>query len=945
MQNPFLDKFLEHARTMPDKPALIDGSRSYTWKEAERLSGQVYAYLKDHRIGLDQFVGVKLKRNAETAVCFIGVLRNGSAFVSLDTESVPSFRTDFIQKDCDCKFIIDEEQLERIRCYRCELGYETAALDSNIALAIYTSGSTGFPKGVLQERGVLREAQKKFSDDVEAVFETGSRHAFITPFYWACFLMFFFKNLYAGGVSYIVPLDVVHDSCLLENFLFRHQILAVFLPVSLVSLFVEKDYPRVIFTGGEISSFGFRTNKKIFNCYGASEAMFLQGICKVDPDAKSSALFFPQKEHAVHLLDENGNEVKDGDVGELCFYNPYFRGYINHPEKTSEVFFPGKIFRSHDEAKRISENEVQIVGRKDDMFKIRGKRVEPGEIEVVFKKIASVELCVVRCFEIDKRFALILFYADGGNGVVRQESLWREEMRKILPDYMIPTYFVPVENFPRLDNGKINRRALECPDLSKLRPEYIAPTSKIETDICRAIENVLDVKDVGLNDEFELLGGDSVTAMDLLVELSEYGIESEDISRGKSVRGIARILLNKKKRVTDDVSVAGKSRQMYMLLPSQEHMFLQQLKYDKSSPLWLNTSFELPSNVDLQKFADAVDETIRIHPAFLFKVVHVGEEFRQTYCPELFQKTEIEDVSEPLPERLKRFFKVREILDASLCFTRIFRTAENAVFALSVNHSLIDGTSLGLFFGDVERIYKGLAPSRDFYFDALEDYEAYRKSDEGKQLFERVLLQEQDAFADYAVVPKQDFTGSWGAVVRTAKVPVPEFLRFPMEMYAFVYALAVRNFNKCDKVAFVVTHHGKNSERQKTTCGNFTFDLLILLDFAGRTVADVFVDMKRQLHNAVNVPYRPVVSAMSSVIYQSNIFSMQVLGVNAVESYLDSEFEIAENALNVHFFKEDSSIKMFLEYDSARFCAESMNAFVDEILKAADLVKSMLGLY
>lgn len=940
MQNLFLDKFLEHARTMPDNPALIDGACSYTWNDVERLSGQVYAYLKNHRIGLEQFVGVKLNRCAEALICYIGILRNGSAFVSLDTESIPASRADYIQKDCGCKFVIDENQWENICRFQSEPGYETKALDENIALAIYTSGSTGYPKGVLQERGVLREFAKKFPDEAQSAFEEEARHAFVTPFNLSGFLMFFFKNLYAGGVSYIVPLEIVHDSTLLECYFLQHRISAAFLPVPLVPLFAEKEYPRVIYTGGEISSFRSLSIKKIFNCYAASEAMFLQGVCKVDPAAKSSALFFPQKERAVLLLDENGNEVEDGNVGELCFYNPYFRGYINHPEKTSEVFFPGKIFRSHDEAKRISENEVQIVGRKDDMFKIRGNRVEPGEIEAMFKKIASVELCVVRCFEIDRRAVLVLFYADA-KGEPLQESRWRSEMRMFLPDYMIPTYFVPVENFPRLDNGKINRRALNCPDLSKLRPEYIAPASKIETDICRAIENVLDVKDVGLNDEFELLGGDSVTAMDLLVELSEYGIESEDISRGKSVRGIARILLNKKKSVTDGAAVTEKSGQMYMLLPSQEHMFLQQLKYDKSSPLWLNTSFELPSIVDLQKFADAVDETIRIHPAFLFKVVQVGEEFRQTYCPELFQKTEIEDVSEPLPERLKRFFKVREILDASLCFTKIFRTAEKAVFALSVNHSLIDGTSLGLFFGDVERIYKGLAPSRDFYFDALEDYEAYRKSDEGNRLFERVLLQEREAFADYAVVPKQDFTGSWGAAVRTAKVPVPEFLRFPMEMYAFVYALAVKNFNKCDKVAFVVTHHGKNSERQKTTCGNFTFDLLILLDFAGRTEAEVFGGMKRQLQNAVSAPFRPVVSAMSSVIYQSNIFSMQVLGVNAVESYLDSDFEIAENALNVHFFKEEGSVKMFLEYDSARFCAGSMDAFAEEILKAADLVKKL----
>lgn len=943
MQNPFLDKFLEHAKAMPEKPALIDGTHTYTWNDVERLSGQVFAYLKDLQIGLDQFVGVKLDRSAAAVICYIGILRNGNAFVSLDTESIPAFRADYIQKDCNCKFVIDDVQWEKILCYRSEPLYETKACDENIALAIYTSGSTGYPKGVLQARGVLKESSKRFPDDVEAAFGKDARHAFVTPFYWSCFLMFFFKNLYAGGTSYIVSLDVVHDSVLLADFFTRHRISAVFLPVSLVPLFAEREYPRVVFTGGEISSFRFRSDKRIYNCYGASEAMFLQGICQVDASSKSSNLYFPQKNRSVLLLDENGNEVENGKVGELCFSNPYFRGYINHPEKTGEMFYPGGIFRSHDEAKRVSENKIQIVGRKDDMFKIRGKRVEPGEIEMVFKRISSIELCIARCFEIDQKPIIVLFYADAGDSSLLQESQCRNEMKKLLPDYMIPTYFVPIERFPRLDNGKINRRALTCPDLSKLRPEYVAPVTEIEKEVCRAFEDVLDVENVGLNDEFELLGGDSVTAMDLLVELGEYGIESDDLSQGKSVRGIAKILSAKGRRTADTACVAGESRKMYMLLPSQEHMFLQQLKCEKSSPLWLNISFEIPSDVDLQKFADAVDEAIRIHPAFLFKVVQVGEAFYQTYCPELFHKTEIEESSGSLSERLKDFFKVRGILDAGLCFTKILKTQRKSVFALSVNHSLIDGTSLSLFFSDVERLYRGVQPSKDFYFDVLEDYEAYRNSDEGRRLFDRVLRQEREAFAGYAVVPTQDLDGSWGAVARTAGVPVPDFSPSPMEMYAFAYALAVRDFNKCDKVAFVVTHHGKNSERQKTTCGNFTFDLLVLLDFAGKDELDVFQELKMQLQEAVSVPYRPVVSAMSSVIYQSNIFAMRVMGANVVDSYLESDFEIAENSLNIHFFKENGLFKMSLEYDSARFSAGGMDAFAGCLLKAVNSVKNWRG--
>lgn len=941
--NSFLDRFLENTKKQPDRLAVLDGVYSYSWKEVERLSGQVSAFVRDHSLPQGSFVSIRMPRGASHFICQLGILRSGFPFVSIDTDVIPFERSNYIIENSESKLVIDENIWNRVLEYRYEPGYSELITETSTAFALYTSGSTGTPKGALHEYGQLDRCAFSFEFIGENVIANEDSFAVLVPQSMAAAMIITIRAVYVGATVIIVPINIVRNPSLLSSFLENKEVSSLFVPPTILPFVQDVKSIRTIMIGGEGSTGIFLKDKQIFNVYGASEAISAVAMGPVRRNEQVSTLGVPNPMMGICIVDESGTEVPKGEIGELCFLNPYFKGYVKNEKPLDELFLSGKLYRSGDAAKILDNGELLVVGRKDDMFKVRGNRVEPTEIEIAFKKVSALESCVVRHFVLGNSTVIVLFYENPDRNVDRVVELeWRSKMDTLLPSYMVPSFFVAIKKFPCFDNGKINRRALACPDFSKLRPAFVAPVTEIEKIVCKAFENVLDVADVGLDDDFELLGGESITAMDLLVELSKFGIESKDISSGRTVRGIASILSAKKQIEKADDSVLTESR-YYMLLPSQEHMFLQQLESDKSSPLWIDTFFDIPEKIDVNRFAKAVDAVLLAHPAFAFKIVKREGSFAQCYAPELLQSTSIENCLESeFEEKLKSFFDIKEILDSCLCFSKIYKTESKSIFAFAVNHSLIDGTSLGLFFNEVERVYHGYEISKDGYFEILAEYEAFRNSEEGRKVFTDGKAKEKESFASYSVTPKADSKQCWGASAKTMEISFPEFHYSPMEMYAFVYALAVREYNKNDKVAFIVTHHGKVSEKQKSTCGNFTFDLLVNLDFKGKSELGVFKDLKQQLRDALSVPFRPTLAPMAAVIYQSNILSMNVFGVNAVDFYVDSEFEIAENALNVHFFKDQGLVKMLLEYDSAMFVPESMEILKTLLLKAAEHLKNKL---
>jgi hypothetical protein len=237
-----------------------------------------------------------------------------------------------------------------------------------------------------------------------------------------------------------------------------------------------------------------------------------------------------------------------------------------------------------------------------------------------------------------------------------------------------------------------------------------------------------------------------------------------------------------------------------------------------------------------------------------------------------------------------------------------------------------------MFICDLQRTLNGKIPVKDSYFEALEEFERFF-TPENKSALSEFEKKSEAILQEYATLPSPDFQGMWGACAKTSERDVPATPYLPTEIYAYAYAKTLHEYNPTDKVAFVITHHGKVTEAQLQCCGNFASDILISLNFDGTSDLELFKNLRAQIQKALKSPYRPVLPPMSAVIYQSNVLEMKLFGINVAESYIQSDFDIAENALNVHIFKKNGRMKLICEFDSARFKRESMEKFSELLQK------------
>lgn len=936
----FLERIQYWVNTIPETIAVCDENRSYSWKEYDELAGKVYAYLKDKHLGVDDFVGIQLPRCAEIIICQEGILRNGSAFVCLEEDSLSPERTDFIKKDCNCKFIIDESVLKEMQSYRFESGYNESASEHDLALAIYTSGSSGNPKGALHERGDA-DICMDFEESENFPLKEGNTLPLLAPLNMAVCVIAFFERFSVGGTLVVTPLPVVKDPTLLRQFFKQYNVSEPPISPGLVPFVADLPSVKRVLVVGERWDNVYNSDK-LFNVYASSECIFLLGTFHLAKNEKPS-IGVPKAEYNVQVLDEWGKPVPKGEIGELCYYNPYFRGYIHEEKLTQKCFWPGKIYRSHDAVRWTSEGKLEVVGRLDDMVKICGNRVEPGEIEAVFKKMFGIKNVVVKAFEVGPSLSLVLYYEKGFKVLPPIREIKRR-LQEILPDYMVPCCFVAQDVFPTLPNGKLNRRALEKPDFLMLRPVYVAPQTEIQQDVCRAFEKALNVEKIGLEDSFESLGGDSISMAELLVRLDKYSPSLQDMQAGFTAGSLAEALAKKRGAISSSEEMpAAQANEPLDLFAMQQDMLETEQENLQNGYILIPVTIVLPQDVDLDRLAKALDSAIQAHPALLFVYTKSGGEYKQCFRPDLFQSTEIRFCEESnFPEYEEKFFRPFELFETLQYRIEIVRTEKTSRMMFCVNHANVDGTSIDLFMKDVEQIYFGERITKDYYRELVKNF----SSEEKRKFIAQVQKEHKEKnariFKNFCTTPKPDFDGFLGLSRVVPEREIVQVLEQPTEFYALSYLLALAEYNGCEKVALIVTLSGKSDARSKTSCGNFLMDSMYALDIHGKTERELFEELTASMQKEERGPYCSVVEYGGALIYQSNLGMATFLGQNVIETYSRFGYEKAENMLDINVVKVENRNMLFAEYDSAIYGQESIEKFCNLMVEKAAHLKKVL---
>jgi amino acid adenylation domain-containing protein len=533
-------------------------------------------------------IGVSASRSIDSIVSLLAILKAGKAYLPLDP-TFPADRLQDIIADCGMdtcvlpaadtavfkplvkNVIIPGNNTDTVTS-------ETEVIKTKVAYIIYTSGSTGKPKGVcVWHAGVINLIQ--WHKKISPYLGTGARTLQFSPLIFDASVMEIFCTLCVGGTLVLVEDEVRIDPLKLLKYVDEQKVNRINVPfVALQYLTEAADAGRYfpaslqeVISAGEqlkitpqvLRFFEALPACVFYNMYGPTEASVCSTALKMEGPATDwpvlPTIGKPMDNVAIHILDEALKEVTQGSEGELCISGINLAyGYLNRPDLTAEKFIDWttttgqstRIYRSGDLCRVLPDGNIEYLGRKDTQVKIRGNRVEVGEIEVLLNQLEDIQQSVVVAREDVPGTKRLVAYLVS-SGVKKDIAFLRDSIEQKLPDYMMPSAFVWVDGFAKTTSGKVDRNALPAPDMQ--RPElsvlYHAPVTQAEKQIAALWADMLQLNKIGAYDNFFELGGNSILALKTvaaLKKLHNYTLPITKLYQYPTVNGIASFLAGNK---------------------------------------------------------------------------------------------------------------------------------------------------------------------------------------------------------------------------------------------------------------------------------------------------------------------------------------------------------------------------------------------------------------
>jgi amino acid adenylation domain-containing protein len=546
--------FAQQAALTPSHIALISGSRQFTYSEIDARSNRLARHLHSLGVGPDTLVGVAMARTESLVVALLAILKAGGAYVPLDP-TYPKERLTLVIGDSRMRIVVTtEESRPRLPFDLSDLAVvnaedpSIAALSSapvsssaashHLAYVIDTSGSTGKPKGVMIEH---RNAANFFTGMDRAIGPAPGVWLAVTS---VSFDISVLELLWTLTRGFTVVLDPGRGPGFIADQIDRYRVTHLQMTPSLATMLTldSRAYAalaslRILLLGGEavpaslihlLRKF-FKGN--LYNMYGPTETTVWSTSHLIQEVGSSVSIGRPIANTQVYLLDDTLRPVPIGEVGELFIGgDSVARGYWKRPDLTAERFItisalsPDRLYRTGDLARFLPGGNLECLGRADFQIKLRGHRIEPGEIEAFLEECRGVRQAVVVLREDHQGDRRLVAYLVASAGSPESPSELRATLASKLPEYMVPSAFVFLPSIPLTDNGKIDRKALlklPPPNLSAQPAEAPETLSETEQIIARAWREALGVPSIGLNDNFFDLGAHSLAVAEVQARLQQ----------------------------------------------------------------------------------------------------------------------------------------------------------------------------------------------------------------------------------------------------------------------------------------------------------------------------------------------------------------------------------------------------------------------------------------
>ena len=956
-----IQKLQRYTEMTPDAAILFDEShaKGITYAQLDDLSARVYRWLKEQKIGKEDFVLIDLPRGVLPVIAMIGIWKAGAAWALVEDTYAPE-RIAFIRSDCGCKIEISKENWDEIMQGEPLAGFEITD-DHDAAYAIYTSGTTGKPKGVLHEYGNLQRAIDSIRINGTVPFDGKDRLATLAPMNFVATVIVILAALNVHcGRNYIVSYSTIKNPKELARFFLTKRITITFLTPSYVRKLGSNTGPflRMLFVGSEPANNLYNKNLELINIYAASESGFAVGFFRIDKAYEICPIGHPQVETEIKLIREDGSEAADGEAGELCFVNPYVRGYINLPEETEKAFADG-YYHSGDLAVRNETGDYTLLGRSGDMIKINGNRIEPAEIEAAVKEALGIDWCAARGFEEDDKSYLCAYYLED---ISFDPAALREELMKRLPYYMIPAYFMKIDEVPLKASGKLDRKALPAPDASDFQSSYVAPENDTQKAICNAMAKVLKLGRVGIHDDFYEMGGDSLASIDMVTQCALPGLSANMIFRGRTPEKIAE-LYKEAQKTEDGESVDEQNARAlqteHPLTTEQLYMVDYQMYTPNSTMYNLFSMMKLDKELfDMEKMAEVMQTVISRHPALMTTFSwNKDHELVQSYHPELQQKIIVEHLTEfefrYLRDTLVYPFK---IVGGRLCRCRVFETEKAGYVFFDVHHSVFDGTSLKVFMSDVGKAYMGEDGDPDYYYLMLQRREDVANTpfyEESRRYFEERY--DKIGWTSYPNIDHQSRENEMGELFAPLGILQPQMKAVEKayrisrnEFFITVAALAISIYNSAPNVKISWIYNGRENLQNMSTVGLLFRDLPVGLCFRDSdTLRNVFADVHEQVQKGIEYSCYPYVDSHNQVangesaylLYQQDIRDLGGLDGFDIEMVDIRQNQAAsQTILDMEILDGADGLTLMIDFAASRYREESMERFKDIFVKLAQLM-------
>ncbi|MBQ0049698.1 MAG: amino acid adenylation domain-containing protein [Bacteroidales bacterium] len=935
-----LSLFQKAANQYPNNIAAVFKEKSYTYKQLDELTDKIAALIYDKTKDCgkqEPVVSILIPRNEYMFLLPLSAQKAGCAYQPLDP-SYPQERLNFMVKDADAALLIADDNLkEVINEYEGEVLLTNELTEeklntlpsppcstltpSSLFILLYTSGSTGVPKGVMLEHRQVLAYIRWYQQQYEIT--SASVIAAYASFGFDANMMDMYPALTSGATLCIIPEEIRLDLMALRDFMNEHGVTISFMTTQVAQQFALnvddcKTLKHLSMGGEKMMSMNPREDFKLHNIYGPTECSVAVTHYEVNKYEQNIPIGKPTTTTNLRIVDKALHRLPVGAAGELIVSGQQVgRGYLNRPEKTSEVFIEhegARWYRTGDIVRYREDGNIEFVGRKDGQVKIRGFRIELKEVEAVIRDFEGIEDVTVQAFDNPGGGKFLAAY------IVSAEPVDVDALNNFIldqkPPYMVPTVTMQIEQIPLNVNQKVDKKALPKPEVkAKAASEApAAPLNALEAELKTIIASVVNTEEFGITDVLGFVGLTSISSIKLATLIyKKFGVQvdSKSLAKTGSLQSIENEILNLWMRVdgnkssqpisqtencpdTQDGQGAGQDEALSAPLTyPQMGVYLDCLKNPGSTLYNVPSKVVFPSSISCDELQSAVNATIANHQSFRFTFGHVNGETCQLLQADMPIEVPIKEMSTEAAETFEQEFMRPFNLEKGPLFRfEIVQTPQQLILYLDIHHLITDGGSVDLIIREIAaRLNHENAEKEEYtYMQFALDQKAAEGGAEykaAKEFFHSRLATCEGASEITADMPKNDDAlHTLGTTCSPVNLqPVEAMAKrlgvTPMSVFLAAAYYTVCRFVNNKQVYLGTISNGRSNLRTYNTTGMFVNTLALSSEIKEQTVSEYVKETAENFTETIQHEQYPFAQIAADYDFKPEIIFEYQVGVMA----------------------------------------------------------------